>query len=158
MGSIAIEKSERLSAALKKAGVAPVRLQELAKAAGLEGPKLKMWAERLAQANNQGLAWLTRAGVTASTAKEMLNQGRYQALMTGANGTRHAFLEALLRRALRGYPYGELPPAEESILPDLVVLANDRDAKYLPVLDYLVEIRCRPPAWPKSPGHEGSPA
>ncbi|MGD1157569.1 MAG: preprotein translocase subunit SecA [Terriglobia bacterium] len=144
MGSIAIEKSERLSAALKKAGAAPVRLQELAKAAGLEGPKLKMWAERLAQANNQGLAWLTRAGVTASTVKEMLNQGRYRVLATGANGTRHAFLEALLRRAQRGYPYGELPPAEESILPDLVALANDRDAKYLPVLDYLIEIRCPP--------------
>jgi preprotein translocase subunit SecA len=144
MGSIAIEKSERLSAALKKAGVAPVRLQELAKAAGLEGPKLKMWAERLAQANNQGLTWLTRAGVTASTVREMLNQGRYQALMTSANGTRRAFLEALLRRAPRGYPYSELPPAEESILPDLVALVNSPDAKYLPVLDYLIEIRCPP--------------
>jgi preprotein translocase subunit SecA len=144
VGSIAIEKSERLSAALKKAGVVPVRLQELAKAAGLEGPKLKMWAERLAQANHQGLAWLTRVGVAASTIKGMLNQGRYQALVTGANGTRRAFLEAVLTRAPRGYPYGELPPADESILPDLVALANSPDGKYLPVLDYLIEIRCPP--------------
>jgi preprotein translocase subunit SecA len=144
VGSIAIEKSERLSAALRKAGVVPVHLQELAKAAGLEGPRLKMWAERLAQANNQGLAWLTRAGVTASEVRETLNQGRYQALTTGANGTRRAFLEALLRRAPRGYPYDEPPPADESILPDLVALVNNTDAKHLLVLDYLIEVRCPP--------------
>jgi preprotein translocase subunit SecA len=144
VGSIAIEKSERLSATLRKAGVVPAHLQELAKAAGLEGPRLKMWAERLAQANNQGLAWLIRAGVTTSEVRETLNQGRYQALTTGANGTRRAFLEALLRRAPRGYPYDEPPPADESILPDLVALVNNTDAKHLPVLDYLIEVRCPP--------------
>jgi preprotein translocase subunit SecA len=149
VGSIAIEKSERLSAALRKAGVVPVRLQELAKAAGLEGPKLKMWAERLAQANPRGLEWLASAGVTASEVRETLNQGRYQALMSGADGTRRAFLEALLRRAPRGYPYGEPPPAEESILPDLVALANNTDAKHLPVLDYLIEVRCPPGRLPE---------
>src|SRR5208282_4677654 len=62
VGSIAIENSERLSHALKKAGVVPAYLQELAKQAGLEGPKLKMFVERLAQTPNQGLEWLTRAG------------------------------------------------------------------------------------------------
>jgi preprotein translocase subunit SecA len=144
MGSIAIEKSERLSLALKKAGVLPARLQELARAAGLEGPKLKIWAEHLAQADYQGLAWLTRVGVAASTIKEMLNQGRYQALATGTNGTRGAFLEAVLKRAPRGYPYGEPPRPDESILPDLVALVNRTDLRHLPVLDYLIEIRCSP--------------
>jgi preprotein translocase subunit SecA len=144
MGSIAIEKSERLSQALKKAGVLPARLQEVAKAAGLEGPKLKVWLERLAQTPNAALEWLTVAGVDVSTVKDMLNQGRYQALATGANGTRRAFLEAVLKRAPRGYPYENLPPADESILPDLVALANNTDPKCLPVLDYLIRMRCRP--------------
>jgi len=144
MGSIAIEKSERLSVALKKAGVVPAHLQELAKAAGLEGPKLKMWVERLAQTPNAGLEWLVRAGVGVSTVKEMLSQGRYQALAAGANGTRQVFLEAVLKRAPRGYPYDGLPPADESILPDLVALANNTDEKCLPVLDYLIEQRCQP--------------
>jgi len=144
MGSIAIEKSERLSVALRKAGVVPARLQELAKAAGLEGPKLKMWVERLAQVPNPGLEWLIHAGVGVSTVKEMLSQARYQTLVTGANGTRRAFLEAVLKRAPRGYPYNGLPPADESILPDLVALAHNTDAKCLPVLDYLIELRCPP--------------
>jgi preprotein translocase subunit SecA len=144
MGSIAIEKSERLSVALKKAGVVPARLQELAKAAGLEGTKLKIWAEHLAQVSPPGLAWLTRVGVGASTIKEMLNQGRYRSLVTGPNGAGGGFLEAVLKRAPRGYPYSELPPADESILPNLVALVNTTDAKHLPVLDYLIEIRCPP--------------
>ena len=144
VGSIAIEKSERLSLALKKAGVVPARLQEVAKTAGLEGPKLKMWVERLAQTPNPALEWLTRAGVAVSTVKEMLSQGRYQTLAAGANGTRRAFLEAVLKRAPRGYPYNGLPPADESILPDLLALANNTDEKCIPVLDYLVEHRCQP--------------
>ncbi len=144
VGSIAIEKSERLSTALRKAGAVPVRLLELAKAAGLDGPKLKMWAERLAMAKSPGLEWLTRAGVTASTVKEMLGQGRYEAVETGANGTRRVFLEALLKRAPSGYPYAAQPPADESILPDLVALAKNTDEKQLPLLDYLIEIRCPP--------------
>ena len=144
VGSIAIEKSERLSVALRKAGVVPARLQELAKAAGLEGPKLKMWVERLAQSANPGLEWLTRAGVSVSTVKEMLNQGRYQSLAAGANGTRRVFLEAVLKRAPRGYPYDGQPPADESVLPDIVALAKNTDEEYLPLLDYLVERRCQP--------------
>jgi preprotein translocase subunit SecA len=144
VGSIAIEKSERLSVALRKAGVVPARLHELAKAAGLEGPKLKMWVERLAQAPNPGLEWLIRAGVGVSTVKEMLSQSRYQALAAGANGTRQVFLDAVLKRAPRGYPYNGLPTADESILPDLVALANNTDQRCLPVLDYLIEQRCRP--------------
>ena len=64
-----------------------------------------------------------------STVKEMLSQGRYKTLPTGANGTRQAFLEAVLKRAPRGYPYDGLPPADESILPDLVALANNTDEK-----------------------------
>jgi len=87
VGSIAIEKSERLSLALKKAGVVPARLQEAAKAAGMEGPKLKIWVERLAQVPHPGLEWLIRAGVGMSTIKETLKQGRYKTLMTDANGT-----------------------------------------------------------------------
>jgi preprotein translocase subunit SecA len=149
VGSIAIEKSERLSVALKKAGVVPARLQEAARAAGLEGPKLKIWLERLAQVPHPGLDWLIRAGVGISTIKEMLNQGRYKTLMTDANGTRQAFLDAVLKRTPRGYPYNVLPLAEESILPDVVALANDTDEKCLPVLDCLIELRCPPARIPE---------
>jgi len=144
VGSIAIEKSERLSLALKKAGAMPVQLLELAKAAGLEGPKLKMWAERLAQSGNRGLAWLTRVGVSASAIKEMLSQSRFQAVATGPNGTRAAFLEAALKRAPRGYPYSDTPLVDEAILPNLLDLVNNTDAKHLTVLDYLIEIRATP--------------
>ena len=63
VGSIAIEKSRRLSASLRKAGVTPARLHELAKAAGLEGPKLGVWAQRLAESQGTAVDWLIRAGV-----------------------------------------------------------------------------------------------
>jgi preprotein translocase subunit SecA len=144
VGSIAIEKSERLSVALRKAGVTPLRLQELGKAAGLDGPKLKMWIERLAQVPHAGLEWLLRAGVPVSTVKELLGEGRFKSLATDSNGTRQAFLEAVLKRAPRGYPYDGLPPADESVLPDLIALANNTDGKYLPLMDYLIERRCHP--------------
>jgi preprotein translocase subunit SecA len=74
----------------------------------------------------------------------MLSQGRYQALATGSNGTRAAFLEAALKRAPRGYPYGDLPPVDETIIPGLVELVNRTDPQHVPVLDYLIEIRCPP--------------
>ncbi|HXW13967.1 MAG TPA: preprotein translocase subunit SecA [Terriglobia bacterium] len=149
VGSIAIEKSERLSLALKKAGVMPARLQEAAKAAGLEGPKLKIWLERLAEVPQPGLDWLIHAGVGISTIKGMLNQGRYKTVMTDTNGTRQLFLDAVLKRSPRGYPYNVLPPADESTLSNLVALANNTDAKYPPVLDCLVELRCPPARIPE---------
>src|SRR5579862_4834287 len=116
VGSIAIEKSERLSLALKKAGIVPARLQEAAKAAGLEGPKLKIWMERLAQVPHPGLDWLIHVGVELSTVKQMLNQGRNKNLMSDVNGTRQMFLESILKRSPKGYPYSELPPPDESVL------------------------------------------
>ncbi len=144
MGSIAIEKSERLSAALKKAGVVPAILQEAAKAAGLEGPKLKIWIERLAQSPNPALEWLTSAGIEASTVKNLLGQGRFKSLAAGANGARREFLEAVVKRAKHEYPYDGLPAPDESLLPHLLSLVNDTDPKCLPVLDCLVRIRARP--------------
>jgi preprotein translocase subunit SecA len=144
VGTIAIEKSERLSAQLRKAGVLPARLQEAAKAAGLEGPKLRVWAERLTPHQRAALEWLIRAGVSASEVKELLGQSRFRSLATGVNGTPRAFLEAVLKRAPQGYPYGRLPPLEESVAPQLAALVNGADGRILPLLDYLVEIRCRP--------------
>ena len=102
VGSIAIEKSERLSAALKKAGVAPQRLQELARPAGLDGPKLRIWAEQLAGSHHgPAVDWLVRAGVPASAIRKMLSEDRYKAMVAGGNGTRSAFLQAILKRAPR---------------------------------------------------------
>src|SRR5271157_5469018 len=66
VGTIAIEKSEKLSAQLRKSGLLPTRLQELLKAAGLEGPKLQKWAAQLAERHSAAMNWLVRAGVAAS--------------------------------------------------------------------------------------------
>jgi preprotein translocase subunit SecA len=196
VGSIAIEKSERLSAQLKKSGVLPARLLDLAKATGLEGPKLRLWAERLAQNSPLAMEWLIRAGVTASEVKQMLSQGRYQALarsnfmdparsqlagrleraeqqmapvpqpgdglpalrqaqgrelverqsrtVQAGDGTRRAFLEAVLKRAPKSYPYGQLPAPDENVLAELLHLLQNADEKTLPALDELVEVRCSP--------------
>ncbi|MGH9437642.1 MAG: preprotein translocase subunit SecA, partial [Terriglobia bacterium] len=64
VGTIAIEKSERLSAQLKKAGVLSTRLRETLEAAGLEGPKLQKWAQQLAERHGKAVEWLARSGVT----------------------------------------------------------------------------------------------
>ena len=79
-----------------------------------------------------------------STVKEMLNQGRNKNLMSDVNGTRQMFLESILKRSPKGYPYSQLPPPDESILPDLIALAKDTDPKYLPILDCLIALRCSP--------------
>src|SRR5213083_2387598 len=80
VGTIAIEKSEKLSAQSRKSGFLPGRLQELLKAAGLEGPKLERWAAELAARHAAAMEWLTRAGVTASEVRKMLSERRYASL------------------------------------------------------------------------------
>ncbi len=145
VGTIAIEKSERLSAQLRKSGFLPARLQELLKQAGLEGPKLEKWAAQLAGRENPGLDWLIHAGVTASVVKKKLAEGRYQSLAASRNGNRAEFLRALVKHAPRGYPYGEeLRPANEAVVQPLVEFLHGVDEKTLPLLDYLIEIRCKP--------------
>src|SRR2546427_464736 len=52
VGTIAIEKSERLSAQLRKSSLLPARLQEIVKEAGLEGPRLEKWMAQLAERHN----------------------------------------------------------------------------------------------------------
>jgi len=144
VGTIAIEKSERLSAALRKAGFLPARLQELQKAAGLEGPKLLKWVEHLAQKHSAALEWLIRAGVNASAVAKMLKDGRYRELASGANGNRSAFLQAILKQAHRSYTQRELPAADEAVAAPIAELVKQSEAKQLALLDYLIEIECRP--------------
>ena len=141
VGSIAIEKSERLSAALKKSGVAPARLQELAREAGLEGPKLRIWAERLAESHGPAVEWMVRAGVPATTVQKMLKDDRYKSMLAGVNGTRRAFLQAILKRAPKDYHAHQLPPVDDAYAERIVALLQSADEKHLAVLDYLIEIR-----------------
>src|SRR5208337_1030581 len=141
VGSIAIEKSERLSAALKKSGVAPARLQELAREAGLEGPKLRIWAERLAESHGPAVEWMVRAGVPATTVQKMLKDDRYKSMLAGVNGTRRAFLQAILKRAPEDYHAHQLPPVDDAYAERIVGLLQSADEKHLAVLDYLIEIR-----------------
>ncbi len=141
VGSIAIEKSERLSAALRKSGATPARLQEMAREAGLEGPKLRLWAERLAESHGPAVEWLVRAGVPATAIQKMLNDDRYKAMLTGPNGTRRTFLQAILKRAPKDYHAHQLPPVDDGYAERIVALLKSADAKHLAVLDYLIEIR-----------------
>ena len=142
VGSIAIEKSERLSAALRKSGVAPARLQEMAREAGLEGPKLRIWAERLAESHGPAVEWMVRAGVPATTIQKILKDDRYKSMLAGANGTRRAFLQAILKRAPKDYHAHQLPPVDDAYAERIVGLLKSADEKHLAVLDYLIEIRC----------------
>jgi preprotein translocase subunit SecA len=144
VGTIAIEKSEKLSAALRKSGVLPNRLQELLKASGLEGPRLERWAAPLAERYSQALDWLIRAAVTASQVKKILTGGKYGALTSGTNGNRGPFLQALLKQAHENYAKRGLPPADEAIAPQIVGLVEGIDEQSLPILDYLIEVQCRP--------------
>ncbi|MGO8736752.1 MAG: preprotein translocase subunit SecA [Terriglobia bacterium] len=141
VGSIAIEKSERLSATLKKAGVTPARLQEMTRAAGLEGPKLRIWAERMAESHGPAVEWIIRAGVPATTVQKILKDDRYKSILAGANGTRRAFLQAILKRAPEDYHAHQLPPVDDAYAERIVGLLQSADEKQLAVLDYLIEIR-----------------
>jgi preprotein translocase subunit SecA len=144
VGTIAIEKSERLSAQLRKSGLLPTRLQELLKQAGLESARLEKWAAQLAERHGTVLEWLIRGGIPASLVKKKLGEGRYQSLLSSPNGNRTEFLEAILKQSPRGYPYSTPPPAEEPIVAPLAQLVESADGKTLPLLDYFVEVRCRP--------------
>jgi preprotein translocase subunit SecA len=142
VGSIAIEKSERLSAALRKSGAVPVRLQELAREAGLEGPKLRIWAERLAESHGPAMEWVVRAGVPATDIQKLLKDDRYKSMLAGSNGTRRAFLEAVLKRTPKDYHAHQLPSVDDVSAERVAGLLRSADPKHLAVLDYLIEIRC----------------
>src|SRR5271157_5210135 len=148
VGTIAIEKSEKLSAALRKAGLLPNRLQELLKAAGLEGPKVERWAAALAQSHGAAMEWLIRAAVPVSNIQKLLSAGKFQSLKAGAgtapNGDRSAFLQAVLKRAHQDYTLQALPDADVAMAPQLAALAASADEKTLPLIDYLIEVHCRP--------------
>ena len=53
-----------------------------------------------------------------------------------------AFLEAILKRAPKDYHAHQLPPVDDVYAERMVGLLESADAKHLPVLDYLIEIRC----------------
>jgi preprotein translocase subunit SecA len=146
VGTIAIEKSEKLSAALRKAGLLPKMLLDLAKAAGLEGPKLGLWAGRLAAHHAPAIEWLICAGVTASEAKKTLGERRFQALKSGAsaNGNRTEFLQALIRHGVENYARLTPPPADGSLAGPIAGLVASAEERHVPVLDYLLAIQCRP--------------
>jgi preprotein translocase subunit SecA len=144
VGSIAIEKSERLSAALRKSGAVPTRLQEAARQAGLEGPKLRLWAERMVESQGPAVEWMVRAGVPATAIQKMLNDDRFKSMPVGANGTRRAFLQAILKRAPKDYHAHQLPAVDEADAERIIRLLRSVDEKQLAVLDHLIEIRCPP--------------
>jgi preprotein translocase subunit SecA len=145
VGTIAIEKSEKLSGQLRKSGLLPNRLQELLKAAGLEGPKQLRWAQQLAAQHSAAFDWLIPAGANVSAAKKLLVQRAYAD--AGRNGSSKAFLQALLKKGQSDY-FSHQPEATDgdgvSIARALGELVKSADEKTLPVFDYLADIRCTP--------------
>ncbi|HEV2176301.1 MAG TPA: preprotein translocase subunit SecA [Terriglobia bacterium] len=168
VGTIAIEKSEKLSAQLRKSGYLPGHLQELFKSAGLDGPRLGKWAAQLAAQHGRALDFLIGAGVTASAAQKILKGARFQSLGAGSNGNRADFLQAILKQAQRDYTGHALPEAKEAVAPAIVELVNwaaaadvaqkagsgskgskGKEGKQdgnatLAILDYLIQIHCHP--------------
>ncbi|HVA00305.1 MAG TPA: preprotein translocase subunit SecA [Terriglobia bacterium] len=144
VGTIAIEKSERLNAQLRKAGFLPRHFQELLKAPGLDGNKTEKWARELANGHGAALDWLVEAGVKASSVKKILKESRFRALATSANGSQAGFVEALLKKRVPRYFSQEAPRLEGGRVSELIGFVNGTDEKVLPILDYLIEIQCRP--------------
>ena len=146
VGTIAIEKSEKLSAQLRKSGLLPAQLQELLEAAGLEGPRLLRWSEQLAARHSPAIEWLIEAGATLSAAKKLLGQKAHTGVLSGGNGGGKAFLQALLKQGRADY-FGTRPQVSDdgnSLAHSLAALVESADEKTLPVLDYLVEVKCAP--------------
>jgi preprotein translocase subunit SecA len=146
VGTIAIEKSERLSAQLRKAGYLPAHFQQLLKQAGLDGREreLDKWASNLQAQHGHAMNWLVRAGVTLSALKKTLKDGRFTGVASSRNGNRNEFVNALLKRKMERYFAPTVDPLDGDGVPGLVELATKTPEKIIPVLDYLIEIQCRP--------------
>ena len=147
VGTIAIEKSEKLSTQLRKSGMLPNHLQELARDAGLEGPKLQRWAEQLAARHAAAFDWLIQAGAMVSAAKKLLGQRAYADVATSNNGSGKAFLQALLKKGHADY-FGHQPGANDggqsATAHSVAELVQGAGEKTLPLLDYLIQLRCTP--------------
>jgi preprotein translocase subunit SecA len=144
VGTIAIEKSERLSAQLRKAGYLPQHFQDLLKEVGLEGRTLERWAIDLLAQHGPAMDWLVRAGITVSTVKKTLKDGRFASVAASPNGNRNEFISALLKRKIGRYFAPAAAPLDPALVPGLVGLVTKTQDKVVPVLDYLIEIQCRP--------------
>ena len=55
-----------------------------------------------------------RAGVPATAIRKMLSEDRYKAMVAGGNGTRTAFLQAILKRAPKDYHAHLLPAVDDA--------------------------------------------
>ncbi|HET9178402.1 MAG TPA: SEC-C metal-binding domain-containing protein, partial [Terriglobia bacterium] len=144
VGTIAIEKSERLSAQLRKAGYLPAHFQDLLKQAGLDGREMEKWARELQAKHEPAMNWLVRAGVTLSAVRKTLKDGRFAGIAASPNGNRNEFVDSLLKRKVERYFAPAVGPLEAEAVPGLVELATRTSDKIVPVLDYLIEIQCRP--------------
>jgi preprotein translocase subunit SecA len=144
VGTIAIEKSERLSAHLRKSGLLPSRLEELVRTAGLEGSKLERWIRQVADRHGIATDWLINVGVGATAVKQKLTDKRFQSLAAGGHDHGAELLAALLKESARSGPSGTSAVADERVVQSLVQLSQALDEKTLPIIDYLIELQCTP--------------
>ncbi len=142
VGTIAIEKSERLSALLRKGGLLPKQLEALLKEARIEAPKIEKWAREFAAHHGSALDWLVRAGVPPSALRKTLASSRFRSVVENPNGQLEALRGALLRQRSDRYFRADPPPLGGAALRALAGFTEAVDEKLLPALDYLVEIQC----------------
>ncbi len=146
VGTIAIEKSERLSQELRKAGVLPELVKQTARKGGLEGQKLKKWAETLAERHSDAVKWLIGAELTATKLLSILDQSRFRKLAAASNGNRNALIGALLKEGTA--ETGRRPALEraagDSLVGQLFEFAKFASEKSLPLLDTLVGLKAVP--------------
>src|SRR5205814_3515846 len=149
VGTIAIEKSEKLSAQLKRSGFLPARLVELVRAAGLEGPGFEKWAAALAEKHSEVMAWLIQAGATISSIKKSLSGGKFKALAASpgagsSDGLGRAFLESVMKRGIPGYVPRARPALDDGVAPVVIQFATSFDDEQAALIDYLIEAQCTP--------------
>jgi preprotein translocase subunit SecA len=76
--------------------------------------------------------------------QKILKEGRFKTLASNPNGNRREFLQAILKHAEQGYAMRALPDLDEAVAPRIIDLVNSAESKFVPLLDYLIDIHCAP--------------
>ena len=146
VGTIAIEKSERLSQQLHKAGVLPELVKKASQKLDLEGQKLKNWAENLAQRHSCAMNWLIGADLTTKELASILNQGRFKNFASSPDRNHKDLVKALLKagKADADRRQGLEQAAKDSLVPQLIEFAKFASEKSSPLLDVLIKLKVTP--------------
>ncbi len=146
VGTIAIEKSERLSQQLRKAGVLPELVKKASRKLDLEGQKLKNWAENLAQRHSRAMNWLIGADLTTTELVSILDQGRFKNFASSPDRNHKDLIGALLKEGKADTARRQAleQAAKDSLVPQLIEFAKFASEKSSSLLDVLIKLRVTP--------------